>query len=57
MVYQVFEMFYDVDILRRRGGKFGLIWLVAHEKLKLEKGRCDRKDIGKILNVNISQAW
>lgn len=57
MVQRNLNMFYDIDVLNRRGGKFGLIWLVAHEKLKLDKGRCDRKDITKVLKLNISQTW
>ena len=36
-------MFYDVDILNRRVGKFGVIWLAANGKLRL-KGKGSRND-------------
>ena len=37
-------MFYDIDILNRRGGKFGVIWLAANGKLRL-KGKGSRNDL------------
>jgi meiotic recombination protein REC8, animal type len=46
-------MFYDVDILNPRGGKFGIIWLAAHKKLRLKS----RTDFQLMLKVNIAQTW
>ena len=47
-------MFYDVDILTRRGGKFGIVWLAAHKKLRLRKGR---NDLQMLLRVNVATVW
>lgn len=49
-------MFYDVDILNRRGGKFGVIWLAANGKLRL-KGKGSRNDLRLVLSVNVDRMW
>lgn len=49
-------MFYDLEILKRRGGKFGVIWLVANQKMKL-KGKGCKKDLHIILQVKIDRIW
>lgn len=45
-------MFFDLDILNRRGGKFGVIWLAAHNKLS-SRG----KDLTLLMNVNVARTW
>ncbi|KAI9562104.1 hypothetical protein GHT06_013069 [Daphnia sinensis] len=47
-------MFYDVDLLSRRGGKFCVIWLVANQKLRL-KGIGSKKDLRLVLEVRIDR--
>jgi hypothetical protein len=49
-------MFYDVDILNRRRGKFGIIWLAANAKLRL-KGKGSRNDLRLVLSVNVDRMW
>ena len=52
------KMFYDVDILNRRGGKFGVIWMVANGKIKItKKGAITRKDLRLILSVDVGRIW
>ncbi|EFX86573.1 REC8-like protein copy B [Daphnia pulex] len=45
-------MFYDIDILNRRGGKFGMIWLAANKKLRL-KGKGSKNDLRLLLQVRV----
>nr|CAH0098006.1 unnamed protein product [Daphnia galeata] len=47
-------MFYDVDILNRRGGKFGVIWLAANGKLRL-KGKGSRNDLRLVEGVRVDR--
>jgi hypothetical protein len=49
-------MFYDVDILNRRRGKFGVIWLAANGKLRL-KGKGSKNDLRLVLEVRIDRIW
>lgn len=50
-------MFYDLDILSRRGGKFAIIWLAANRKLRLKGKSYTRKDLGLLLSVKIDRMW
>ncbi|XP_057381822.1 uncharacterized protein LOC130704418 [Daphnia carinata] len=47
-------MFYNLDILSRRGGKFGVIWLVANQKLRV-KGAGSKKDLRLVLEVQVDR--
>ncbi|XP_046451761.1 uncharacterized protein LOC124199842 isoform X2 [Daphnia pulex] len=47
-------MFYDIDILNRRGGKFGIIWLAANKKLRL-KGKGSKNDLRLLLQVRVDR--
>ncbi|XP_046451764.1 uncharacterized protein LOC124199848 isoform X2 [Daphnia pulex] len=47
-------MFYDTDILNRRGGKFGIIWLAANKKLRL-KGKGSKNDLRLLLQVRVDR--
>lgn len=49
-------MFYDIDILNRRGGKFGVIWLAANQKLKLT-GKGSKNDLRLVLKVDVGKIW
>ncbi|KAK4002639.1 hypothetical protein OUZ56_004451 [Daphnia magna] len=47
-------MFYNLDILNRRGGKFGVIWLVANQKLRV-KGNGSKRDLRLVLDVHVDR--
>ena len=46
-------MFYDIDILTRRG-KFGVVWLMAHRKLNIGSKGSNNKDLLQVLSVNVT---
>lgn len=53
-VLTFFYFFSIFSIFQRRGGKFCIIWLAAHEQLKLQ-GRGSRNDLRQALTLNMNR--